>query len=480
MRFLFVTNVMNEFMDFAPLGIMYLSSSLKDSGHEVSVCSSRFKEIVTAYNRFKPEVIGYAVTTGYHDYFLYINKKMKRAVGNSTYSIFGGPHATYFPEIIKEEGVDAVFRGESELAIVEFASVFNEPEILYRVKNLWVKDKSDPYRIHKNPVRPLIEDLDSLPFPDRALISDYTGKHAAFHTVMSSRGCPYNCTYCFNASYRNLYEGKGKMLRRRSVANLIAEIKQIKEQYPLQHLSFQDDEFCDSLEWLKEFSFSYRKEIGVSFSCNFRPNLVTQEKVALLKNAGLRSVTMAFESGSERVRNRILKRNLSDASMLAAAAIIKSQGIFLNVQNILGIPGSSLSDDFETLYLNVCARPDYAWVSIYAPYPGTELGEYAKSNGYFDGDLTCIKPTYHFRSILKISNKLQVENLHKLFALAVEYPWTLPMVKILMHLPLTPLFSLVRKFFKGWIYYKRNRMGMRFTLREKIKSACKFLFETGG
>ena len=99
---------------------------------------------------------------------------------------------------------------------------------------------------------------------------------------------------------------------------------------------------------------------------------------------------MAFETGNEYVRNNILRRNLSKDAMLKAAHIIKSQGIFLTIQNIVGIPGGSLKADFETLKLNMDAKPDYGWVSICSPYPGTALGEYAKRERYFDGDLSKI------------------------------------------------------------------------------------------
>jgi anaerobic magnesium-protoporphyrin IX monomethyl ester cyclase len=382
--------------------------------------------------------------------------------------------------MVKEEGVDAVFRGEGEEAFAEFLQAFPHREKLYRLRNCWVKDMADPARIHENPLRPLIDDLDLIPFPDRALISRYLRKPLGFHTFMSSRGCPYQCTYCFNAAYRALYQGLGKTLRKRSVGNLIEEISRVKSEFPLQHVSFQDDEFCGSLEWLKEFSAEYRRVIGVPFSCNFRPNLVTGEKVALLKEAGLSSASMAFEAGDPRVRNEILKRNLSQETMLHAAHTITSAGVFLTIQNILGIPGGSLEADLKTLDLNIAARPGYAWVSICAPYPGTELGTYARDRGYFDGTLDSLTPTYHFRSSLTIKHKREVENLHKLFAIVVEYPWLKPLARQLIRLPLTGVYNLARKFFKGWIYYRKNRFKMRFSLAEKLKYGLKFLTETGG
>lgn len=480
MRILFITNVMDQFMDFAPLGIMYLSSALKKAGHQVKVCGTGLKCIFNICAEFRPQVIGYGLTTGYQDYFLDINRKIRQAYTGEILSIFGGPHVTYFPELIHQAYVDAVFRGECEAAIVDFIDRFEAKKEIYTVKNVWVKDIDDPGIIHKNPSRELIDDINSIVFPDRKLISEYMHRQVSFHTFLSSRGCPYNCSYCFNKAYRKLYHDDGHTFRRRSVDNIIEELAIVKHEYPLEHASFQDDEFCGSAEWLADFSHKYKKHIGKGFSCNFRPNLVTEEKVKLLKDAGLRSATMAFESGNDYVRNTILKRNLSQESMLNAARIIKSQGIFLAIQNIVGIPGGSLEADFDTLRLNTKAKPDYAWVSLCNPYPGTELGDYAQKNGYFDGNLSKILPTYHLRSPLKIKNKREIENLHKLFAFAAEYPQYTAIVKLLIKLPLTGIYDVFRKIFKGWIYYEKDRFGIKFKPRDKIKNMIKFLTEIGG
>jgi radical SAM superfamily enzyme YgiQ (UPF0313 family) len=329
-------------------------------------------------------------------------------------------------------------------------------------------------------VRPLIEDLDRIAFPDRDLVTEYRKTPNRFQTFVASRGCPYECTYCFNESYRRLYAQKGKVLRRRSVDNVIEEIKQVVRKIPLEHVSFQDDEFCSQVEWVREFSKKYKEKINIPFSCNLRPNLVTDEIVGLLKEGGCVSITMAFEAGNDYVRNTILKRHLSKEQMINAAGIINKYKIFLNIQNILGIPGGSLEADLETLRLNMQAKPSYAWVSLCHPYPNTKLGEYACAHGYCKDELLRVRPTFHYRSPLHIKDKMQVENLHKLFAVAVRYPHTYPLVRVLIRLPFAPLYDVTRKFFKGWIYYRENRFSVKFSLKEKIKYGIKFLTEIGG
>jgi radical SAM superfamily enzyme YgiQ (UPF0313 family) len=468
---------MDEFMEMSPLGIMYVSAALKQKNHQTAIVGTRLQEILKVCREFKPDVIGFSVTTGFHEQMIALSRQIKGKTGGTLFSLFGGPHATYFPEIIEQDGVDAVIVGEAEGAVVEFADAYEKGKDLSKIANLHVKINGTIYR---NDVRPLIEDLDSLPFPDRDLVTAYRTTPNRFQTFLASRGCPYECSYCFNESYRRLYKHKGKVVRRRSVDNVIEEIRTVKAKIPLEHVSFQDDEFCSSLDWVREFSDKYKKTIAVPFSCNLRPNLVTEDIVRLLKEGGCVSITMAFEAGNDHVRNTILKRRLSKEQMLNAARIINAHAIFLNIQNILGIPGGSLEADLETLRLNMEARPRYAWVSLCHPYPNTKLGEYACEHGYCKKELLAVKPTFHYRSPLPLKNKLQVENLHKLFAITARYPKTYPLMRALIKLPCTPLYNILRKFFKGWVYYKENRFSVRFSWKEKLRYGIKFITEIGG
>ena len=480
MKILFVTNVMHGFLGFAPMGIMYLSSSLKTRGHRTKLVDANAREIFRACRDFEPDVIGYSVTTGFQDHFLNVNREIKKSLGSDIFSIFGGPHPTYFPEIVFEDGVDAIFLGESESALLDFVERLENKKELYSVKNVWMRDFGTPGLVHKNPPGDLVDDLDTIPFADRDIVNDYQGRPINFHPFIANRGCPYNCSYCFNASFRRLYQGRGEPVRRRTVDNLIEEMLVVKRSYPMDFVYFIDDEFSASLEWIEEFVIEYKKNIGVNFSCSFRPNRVSEDKIRLLKGAGLTSVSMAFEAADDYVRKRILNRNLSKETLLRAARIVKSNGVFLEIQNMVGIPGAGLEKDFETLKLNVDAKPDYAWVSICAPYPGTELGQYAKEIGCFDGDFSRIGPTIHLSSALKISNKREVENLHKLFAIIVKYPFFMAPAKFLIRLPLGGFYSILRKLFRGYVSYKMNRFGVKFTLKDQIKCGFQFITKVGG
>ena len=238
---------------------------------------------------------------------------------------------------------------------------------------------------------------------------------------MASRGCPYNCTYCFNAAYSDLYSGQ-KRVRWRSVGNLIEEIRQVVTMSPTQFVYLQDDTFILNKKWLKEFADKYKREVGLPFHCHTRANLVNDEVVRLLSHAGCYSVHVAAEAGSERVRREVLNRHMSDEQIIGAVEKLKAANIRVMLQNMIGLPFTTLEDDLKTLELNIRCAPDYSWCSIFQPYPRTALGERCVKEGVYTGDFSDIGSSFFDTSPLNIPHKNEVANLQKLFAIAVENP----------------------------------------------------------
>ena len=146
-----------------PIGIMALSSFLKQNGHECFFVDLVLeKDYLKVIQNIKPDIIAYSITTGKHVYYQQVNLKLKEKFNFN--AIFGGPHTTFFPEFIEEKGVDVICRGEGEYPLLEFAEALQLQKDYRGIKNLWVKKDG---KIYRNEVRPLIEDLDSLPFIDR-------------------------------------------------------------------------------------------------------------------------------------------------------------------------------------------------------------------------------------------------------------------------------------------------------------------------
>jgi len=442
-------------IDYEPQGILHLSSMLKAAGHEVALTIASAENPVQFAVDFAPHVVAYSVTTGSQGYYLELNRRIKERV--DAFSVFGGPHATFFPEIIEEEGVDGVCRGEGEEALLDLVNALERGEPLTTIANWWIKADG---QIHRNPPRPLIGDLDSLPLPDRKLIYDkdrFTRRSKLKHFI-TGRGCPYSCTYCYNQGFHALYRGKGKPVRRRSVDSVLEELRWVKADYPLEFVVFLDDIFILPPDWVEEFCRRYPQTIGLPFFCNVRPNLVTRELMRQLKSAGCVSVGMGIETADDRLRNELLKRHISREQIIIASEIIREAGINLITTNMLGLPTGSLEVDFATLELNIACRPGYANAFLYQPYPRTALGDFTHQQGLMEGSFDDISISAWDRSILRFSSpseKRQIENLNKLFAIAVEWPWLLPLVRWLIRLPRNALFWLAYKLWKGYAIKKR-------------------------
>jgi len=281
-----------------PLSIGYLSSVLLRDGHRTELTSlrnaARQKKLLT---EFKPDIIALSLVTGRHTLFLDTVRQIKKECPGIAV-LAGGPHTTFYPEFIHEEGIDAVCRGEGEIALPALINAFERDRRFLpdTIANWWVK-KPDGSVI-KNDVGPLIEDLDTLPYPDRDIYDRAypCNEHATVY-AMTSRGCPFKCSYCFNHAYQELYLGKGRLCRRRNVGNLLGEFEKLKQSYPLQIIVFQDDTFNLDKAWLKEFAAQYPREIGIPFHCHLRADLLDEESAALLRIAGY-AVSMGLVTGA--------------------------------------------------------------------------------------------------------------------------------------------------------------------------------------
>ena len=469
-------------IDNEPQGILLISSVLKQAGHRVSLVVATEEDPVEAALRLKPDVVGYTVYTGPHTWYLEVNQRI-RAQLPGVFSIFGGPHPTFFPEMIERDGVDGLCIGEGEYATLDLMNALQrngdglslpDPAI----RNWWFKIDGE---IVRNPLRPLLtgEELDALPFSDRELLYNAHGqsRRTKIKPVITGRGCPYDCAFCFNKAYSDLYGGHGRRFRRRSPANVLRELDELTAQHDVRFVLFMDDTFILQDAWLQEFMTSYKQEVGLPFWCQVRANLVTEDKIALFKDAGCASVSFGIEAGNDRLRNAVLNRNMSREEILNAAEILHRHEIAFSTNNMLGLPTGDLETDFETLELNAQCRPAYGNVFLFQPYPKTALGEWAYEHGWMMGSFDDLSGSVSNDTIIKFGSEAeqrQIENLQKLFALGVEFPWMVPLIRWLIRLPLNRLYWLVYKVWKGWAI--KNRMfPFKMTLGEYLDSALAYM-----
>jgi len=433
-----------------PLGAACLSAAVRKRGHFTEVAAlpdiGRQKVLL---REFRPDFLCLSLTTGQHSAFLRRARQIKRDHPNLTV-LAGGPHPTFYPEFVHEQGVDAICRGEGENALPALLDESTRTGYLpERASNWWIKQPDGS--VTEGDVGPLVEDLDTLPFPDRDLF-DRARSNVRRHTVfvMASRGCPYKCSYCFNHAYQELYRGRGTMCRRRSVGNIMEELRGLKSRYPLRMVVFQDDTFNLDREWLREFSVSYPREVGLPFHCHLRANLLDGEAADLLRRAGCLSVKMGLEAARECVRNEILNRSMSLEDFENACGLLHRHGIRFAIENILAIPGSSTDDDFFTYEVNRRSNPQFCFASLMQAYPRTRIAEYAAMHGFSDISRLTYPSTFYHDSGLKIADRKVRSRLRSLFALGVGLGLHAPTVRKLACLPLRGLYECLDRLWKGY------------------------------
>jgi anaerobic magnesium-protoporphyrin IX monomethyl ester cyclase len=433
-RILFMQNMPFEYM-----GPMYLSAQLKRHGHACRLLVvEKEREIWGRIREYGPDLVAFSTMTGPHRWVLRTAEEVKRHVNARI--VLGGAHPTFFPEVIYETAVDIICRGEGEFALLELADRIDRREEIDDILNLWVKNNG---QVTQNALRPLVGELDTLPFPDRSLYDDCEIlRSVPAMKFLTGRGCPYRCTFCFNHRYNQLYRGLGRMLRKRSVGGLICEIEECVESYRLELIRFPDDTLTGNKSWLLEFLSSYERRIGLPFTGLARANELDEEVVCALKRSGCLNVYFGVETGNEALRNRILKKNLTNRQLLEAARLLRKHGLKFGTYNIFGLPDETLAFALETISLNQALRPNYTINNIFQPYPRTEIADYVSERGLLNSDVEYLD-TMNEGSILRSKEIDRLVNLCRFAYLCIRFPFLTPLGKVLSRLPPNRLFKMV-------------------------------------
>jgi radical SAM superfamily enzyme YgiQ (UPF0313 family) len=438
------------------MAIMQISSALKKSNHSVMLWIMSRNEPAKLHEimrNFKPKVIGYSAMTGEHIPLAKLNLELKKQY--DFYTVFGGPHATFCPDFIEEDGIDAICTGEGDIVFPEFCRRMEKGEEYWLTSTFHVNHEGKCY---KNSLNRLIPELADLDFPDRKLLYDADPIMASLGTkyFLAARGCPYKCSYCFNVNYNKSYKNKGKIIRSRTPEQVIEEIEWVQEHYPLDHVSFLDDLFIlKPSRWLEEFAKIYKERIDLPWSCTVRANIVKENVIAMLKDCGLTWVWMGVECGDEDIANKILARGLSNEQIIAAARVLQKHDVGLIAQNLIGLPvPNPVETDLKTLDLNIELAPSMGWSSILYPYPGVPIESYATKHGYM-GDTPLYMETNKRSSMLKFSSDMErrkIENLHKIFGIIVRFPFLRPYAEFLASLPFSTLYRAIFYLWYGYCF----------------------------
>ncbi len=453
-------------------GVMTLSAVLKKGGHTCEVfIQAKSSTIIEDVMNYNPDIIAFSTMSPSIRFALRLANELKKFT--KALVIMGGPHPTFFPEVINEDCLDAICIGEGEYALLELATCTDKGEDLTIISNLWVKKEG---KIHKNDLRDLA-DINELPMPDREIYLDkYTElRYEPTKSVFLVRGCPFNCTYCFNNAIKKMYAGRGQYIRCLDVDKAIAEIKYIQEKYGMKWLQIITDTLNVNSEWFMNFLDSYIKDIRTPFLCNVRIDLVDEEMVKKMKEAKCDRVDYGIEHGDEWIRKNILKRNITDKQIIEGGRLFNKYKIRVQTLNIIGFPYETISTVMKGVELNRQINPELAKCTILQPYPRTKITEYAKKAGFLPSDYSFSEAGAGFQvayntaesSIpIKLADETQLVNLRYFFHVLVKYKWLEPLIKKLIKLPPNRIFQLIYIFPVVNLDIKYRR-----SFRGKIRSA---------
>ena len=366
------------------LGARQISSYLKQKGFDVDF---RFVEPEKAaafdISVFGPEdIIGISVLTDHFPWARQLAGRIRERFGAGKPAIiFGGPHATIMPgECLKF--CDYAVRGEAEETMLAICTRYPDIGAIPGVCRL------EDGRLVENPPAPLVQDLDKYPIPD------YTGyKGLDDYIILASRGCPYRCAYCYNNYLKKLYHEGGQYLRKRGTENIIAELKAARAAFPgLRTVSFYDDTLlARSAAELTELFGRYKSEIGLPFFCMTSPAQLTDEKIKILKGAGLERIQIGLQTGSEAVNFKIYKRFFPNSRIVECVELCRKYGVEIFFDIIFNNPYETEEDVGRTLTfllelpLTRRQRHMYGFNLIF--YPGTEITDNAVRDGYISPKL---------------------------------------------------------------------------------------------
>lgn len=378
-----------------PFQIASLSSFLKANGHNASYIELILRQNLDDYNKQLmvseinsqgPDLIGISSYQLSFEWVKQITNFIKSQADIPI--IIGGYHTSLASEeVINYPAIDMICRGEGEYALLELLNNMRKGLSLYNVKNIWFKKDG---KVIRNEVRPLIENLDELPFMDRGIINYQVfldkSEGKRYLSVMGSRGCPFNCSNCSNHSLKELYPNKNKYVRLRTVDNVINEIELCAKKYSFEGVNFDDDTFTFFNDWLSEFCRKYKERIGMPFRCNARPENTSLENMKLLKEAGCEYVSIGIESGDERIRKQVLRRNISNSTIKEAFRNAKKAGLKVRSFNMVGLPYDTHSSLIKTIWLNFYVAPHQVQTTVYYPFKGTDLGDLCYKNNWVNSE----------------------------------------------------------------------------------------------
>lgn len=363
-----------------PLGIAYLASVLEHNRYHVDILDGFALQMSwTDFEKYVKnahvDIIGVTSMTPTRDRTI---KAIEISRKYCDYIILGGPHvSSNLSECISNKSVDFVTIGESEETIIELLKAIENNKDFSSIRGIAYKINEN---IIVNPQRSRIEGLDAIPFPAYHLLPIHKYKypllkHKKIATLITSRGCPYNCIFCDKNT-------SGFKWRARSASNVVSEIEYLYNKFGIKSFIFYDDIFTLNKKRVEEIcELIIDKKLDIDWKCEGRVNLVDKDILGWMKKAGCSVIAYGVESGVQKNLDYIRKK-ISLSQALNAFNITRQEGIRTIAYFIFGIPGETYEDAIQTINFSIKLNPDYAQFALLRPWPGTDIYAIANQNGW--------------------------------------------------------------------------------------------------
>ncbi len=347
---------------------------LRNDSHPV------WAEIRETISKFEPDVVGLTIMTTTLPSAFKVASICKEYSRNSII-IAGGIHPTVEPErVLRNKDIDFLVAGEGEQTLLELLeAIRSEGRALNRIHGLAYRQNGS---FNWNGARALYPNIDKIPFPARHLVLRpelYTPSEMAH--LVTSRGCPYRCTFC---EAHKLWTRRARF---RTPENVISEIRSVIDEYHSHDFRFNDDSFTVNRKRVMEICRRIIEEkLDIGWTCLSRVDLVDDELLAMMKEAGCQSISFGIESGSERIL-KLIKKDTNRDMIFQAVRQVRKNKIKFSTCFMIGLPFETREDIDQSLQMMKRIRPDLVNVCTFTPYPGSEIYEECQKQGLIPEDI---------------------------------------------------------------------------------------------
>jgi len=399
------TRFMNFYRYFYPVGLTYVAGALKSKGHKVKIYDAehdpklrtvKFRNITSSYDDYlkalenkdhqvwsevrkvmassKPDIVGISSIAPCKIGSTFRVAEIAKEYESDLKVMVGGQlSAASVNDVLSNPNIDIVVRGEGEITAAELLDRLQNNSKFEDVKG--ISFRKDGKIVH-NPDRPFIKDLDSLGFPDiESLMGLQTYRSVDLGIIMTSRGCPYGCSFC------GLKDFWGRRIRCRSIENVIEEVLRLKEKFNVQYFSF----------WDAVFTFNRKRTIQlcrklletdseIKWECVTRIDLFDSELIQQMKKAGCQKIRIGIESGSDRILKH-LKKGFTTNLIRKQAEILKANKMTWSAYLMFGTPEEKEDDIVETINLIKEIEPSFVTIGTFYPIPDTEIFNELENRG---------------------------------------------------------------------------------------------------